>query len=73
MTEAENKPETEKKDNDALFVKSKIKAYCKSKDMNSSDDVINGEVLQLRIQEILDKGITRAKLNGKKTLQERDL
>ena len=61
------------KKNDALFVKSKIKDYVKSKSMNSSDDVINGTVLQERIIEILDNGIERAKANGKKTLQERDL
>lgn len=58
---------------EALFVKSKVREYIKSKDCNTSGDVIDGESLNDCILEILDKAIKRAKANGRKTVQEKDL
>ena len=58
---------------DVLFVKSKIRDYIKSKNCNTSGDVIDGKVLNSRLIEILDKAIARAKANGRKTVQEKDL
>jgi len=58
---------------DALFVKSKIREYIKAKDCNTSGDLIDGNSLNDAIIEILDKAIARAKANGRKTVQEKDL
>lgn len=58
---------------EALFVKSKVREYIKSKDCNTSGDVIDGDALNDAIVEILDKAIGRAKANGRKTVQEKDL
>jgi len=58
---------------DALFVKSKIRDYIKSKDCNTAGDLIDGDALNNAIVELLDKAIARAKANGRKTVQEKDL
>ncbi len=58
---------------DTLFVKSKIKDYIKSKDCYTGGEVVDGDVLNDRIVDILDKAIGRAKANGRKTVQEKDL
>ncbi|MBY9011176.1 MAG: DUF1931 domain-containing protein [Candidatus Lokiarchaeota archaeon] len=58
---------------DVLFVKSKVRDYIKSKDCNTSGDVIDGPALNSAIVGILDKAIGRAKANGRKTVQEKDL
>ena len=58
---------------DVLFVKSKIRDYIKSKGCNTSGDVIDGPALNAAITSILDKAIGRAKANGRKTVQEKDL
>jgi histone H3/H4 len=58
---------------DVLFVKSKVRDYIKSKDCNTSGDVIDGPALNNAIVGILDKAIGRAKANGRKTVQEKDL
>ncbi len=58
---------------DVLFVKSKIRDYIKSKGCNTSGDVIDGKVLNGRVIELLDKAVARAKANGRKTVQEKDL
>ena len=62
-----------KKAVDTLFVKSKVRDYIKSKNCNTSGDVIDGDSLNMRIIEILDKAVERAKANGRKTVQEKDL
>lgn len=62
-----------KKEVDTLFVKSKVRDYIKSKKCNTSGDVIDGPVLNDRIIDILDKAVERAKANGRKTVQEKDL
>jgi len=58
---------------DVLFVKSKVREYIKSKQCNTSGDVIDGPALNNALIDILDKGIARAKANGRKTVQEKDL
>ena len=58
---------------DVLFVKSKVREYIKSKDCNTSGDVIDGPALNDAIVDILNKAIARAKANGRKTVQEKDL
>lgn len=62
-----------KKPVDTLFVKSKIREYIKSKGCNTSGDVIDGPALNEVIVNILDAAIGRAKANGRKTVQEKDL
>jgi histone H3/H4 len=58
---------------DVLFVKSKVREYIKSKECNTSGDVIDGPALNDALIDILDKAIKRAKANGRKTVQEKDL
>ncbi|NVM16593.1 MAG: DUF1931 domain-containing protein [Candidatus Lokiarchaeota archaeon] len=58
---------------DVLFVKSKVRDYIKSKECNTSGDVIDGPALNNAIVAILDAAIGRAKANGRKTVQEKDL
>ena len=62
-----------KADVDTLFVKSKVRDYINSKDCNTSGDLVNGDSLNKAIIGILDKAIDRAKANGRKTVQEKDL
>ena len=62
-----------KKPVEVLFVKSKIREYIKSKECNTSGDVIDGPALNEAIITILDAAIGRAKANGRKTVQEKDL
>ena len=52
-----------------LIVKSKIKAAVP--DLSVASDV--PEALNKRVLELLDQGSKRAKLNGRRTLQARDL
>jgi histone H3/H4 len=58
---------------DALFVKSKVREYIKGQGCNTSGDVIDGDALNNAIIDIIDKAIARAKGNGRKTVQEKDL
>ena len=58
---------------EALFVKSKIREYIRSKGSNTSGDLIDGPALNKAILDILDKAISRAKANNRKTVQEKDL
>jgi histone H3/H4 len=62
-----------KKQVDTLFVKSKVRDYIKSKDCNTSGAVLDGDSLNNAIIEILDKAISRAKANKRKTVQEKDI
>ena len=62
-----------KKTVEVLFVKSKVREYIKSKECNTSGDVIDGPALNEAIIGILDAAIARAKANGRKTVQEKDL
>ena len=58
---------------EALFVKSKVRDYIKSKGCNTSGDLIDGDALNNAITEIINNAIGRAKANGRKTVQEKDL
>ena len=58
---------------EALFVKSKVREYIKSKGCNTSGELIDGDSLNNAIIDVLDKAIGRAKANGRKTVQEKDL
>jgi len=58
---------------EALFVKSKVREYIKGKGCNTSGDLIDGDSLNDAIIGVLDKAIARAKANGRKTVQEKDL
>jgi hypothetical protein len=56
-----------------LFVKSKVREYIKSHDMNTASGILDGEDFNKIIMEILDKAVARAQANGRKTIKERDL
>ncbi|MHA2429616.1 MAG: DUF1931 domain-containing protein [Promethearchaeota archaeon] len=58
---------------ETLFVKSKVKEYIKSKGCNTASEVLDGNKLNSILIEILEKAVTRAKANNRKTVQERDL
>ncbi len=58
---------------EALFVKSKVREYIKSKGCNTSGDLIDGPALNNAIIDVLDNAIRRSKANGRKTVQEKDL
>ena len=54
-----------------LIIKSNIRAAVKDKIANVAGEV--EEALNVKVQEILDKACERAKANGRKTVQEKDL
>ena len=54
-----------------LIIKSNIRKVTKDKIANVAEEV--EDALNERVQEMLDKGIERAKANGRKTLHARDL
>lgn len=56
---------------EVLVVASKVKAYVKSKNMNTSSDAI--EAISNRVYELLDCATTRTADNGRKTLKPHDL
>lgn len=60
----------------ALIVKSNIKKVVRELDKNNSVSSVAEEVgmaLERKVEEILTDGIKRAKANGRRTLQARDL
>ena len=50
-----------------------VREYIKSKNLNTSSGVLDGEVLNDMTIRILDKACERAKGNGRKTVKARDL
>lgn len=58
---------------EALFVKSKVREYIKGKGYNTSGEIIDGATLNDAIIDILDKAVTRAKANARKTVKSKDL
>lgn len=56
-----------------LFVKSKVREYIKGKGCNTASAVLDGDTLNDYIMWYLDKAISRAKANGRKTVKARDL
>jgi len=76
MIEPDTIKNEEKKEDtkrDFLIVKAKVREYIKSKECNTSGDVIDGDALNDALKAILDKAIERAKANGRKTVQTKDL
>jgi len=60
----------------ALIVKNNIRKVVKELDTENSVSSVADEVgvaLERRVEEILEKGIERAKANGRRTIQARDL
>ena len=60
-----------KKDRDVLVVASKIREYVKSNDCNTSGEFI-GE-LSNTVYDLIDKAISRAQGNNRKTIQAKDV
>jgi len=56
---------------DMLIVGTKVKNYIKDKGLMSSSDVL--EAVNDAVHELLDRGAERAKANGRKTVQGRDV
>ncbi|KPK65805.1 MAG: hypothetical protein AMK73_01955 [Planctomycetes bacterium SM23_32] len=54
-----------------LIVGTKVKNYVKSKGLMSSSDVLDS--LNHAVYKALDKAVERAKANGRKTVQGRDV
>ena len=54
-----------------MLVKSEIKKYISEKGMNSSSDLL--ERLKVEVEQLVEKAVKRADLNGRKTVQARDL
>ena len=54
---------------EALFIKSKVREYIKSKGYQASTDLLEGNVLSEIIIEILDKAIANTKRDGRNTVQ----
>lgn len=60
----------------ALIIKSNIRKVVKELDKENAISSVADEVetaLDMKVEEILDKAIKRAKANGRRTLQARDL
>ncbi len=58
---------------DTLIVKSKIHDYIKLHDLNTSGSVIDGPIINEYIYALIDKAISSALANGRKTVMARDL
>lgn len=67
------KKEAKKEGADSLIVKSKVREYIKTKECNTSSDLVDGDALNNAIKVLLDKAIERAKANGRKTVQSKDI
>ncbi len=60
----------------ALIIKSNIKKVVKELDKENAVSSVAEEVgvaMERRVEEMLERGIARAKANGRRTLQARDL
>jgi len=56
---------------EVLVVASKVKAYVKSAEMNTSADAISS--LSDRVYMLIDEATARTKANGRKTLKPQDI
>ena len=56
---------------DLLVVRSKVKEYAAKKKMRFGGDAI--DALSHEVATLIDKAVERAKANGRKTVQARDL
>ena len=68
-----SKKEAVKKGDEALIVKSKVRDYVKAAGCNTAGALVDGPALNNAIKELLDKAIDRAKANGRKTVQSKDI
>jgi hypothetical protein len=62
---------TKGRSRDTLVVASKVKAYIKSKKMNTSADAINR--LSEQVYMMIDNATARSKANGRKTIKDQDV
>ena len=62
---------TKGRSRDTLVVASKVKAYIKSKKMNTSADAIN--MLSDQVYMMIDHATNRSKANGRKTIKGQDI
>jgi histone H3/H4 len=58
---------------DPLYVKSKVREFLKTQEVNISGDLIDGQILNEKIMGLLKDAADRAKDNGRKTVFPRDL
>lgn len=58
-------------DKEMLVVGTKVKNYIKAQGVMSSSDVLDD--VNAAVYKLLDKAISRAKANGRKTVQGRDV
>ncbi|NLW51721.1 MAG: hypothetical protein GXY85_12905 [Candidatus Brocadiaceae bacterium] len=58
-------------DKDMLIVGTKVKNYIRAQDVMSSNDVLTA--LNEAVYALLDKAVARAKGNGRKTVQGKDV
>ena len=58
---------------ESYIIKGKVREYIKSKGCNTSSSLTDGNALNIIIMKIIDKAILRAKANGRKTVQPRDI
>lgn len=56
---------------EVLIVASKVKAYIKSKNLNTASESI--EAISERVYEMIDAAANRTESNGRKTLKAQDL
>ena len=62
---------TKGRSRDTLVVASKVKAYIKSKKMNTSAEAIN--TLSDQVYMMIDNATNRSKANGRKTIKGQDI
>jgi len=62
---------TKGRSRDTLVVASKVKAYMKSKKMNTSAEAISQ--LSNQVYMMLDNAMNRTKANGRKTIKSQDI
>ena len=60
-----------KKDREVLVVASKVKAYIKEHDMNTSAEAITA--ISEKVYSMLDQAVARSQCNGRKTLKSHDV
>jgi hypothetical protein len=68
---AKKKKAAKKGKKDVLIVASKVKAYMKSRNMNTSAEAIT--CLSDKVYCLLDEATSRTKANGRKTLKAQDI
>ncbi len=62
-----------KRKSEPLFVKSKVREYIKSMGANPKSDLLDTNALNEALIDILDRAISRAKANARKSIESNDL